>query len=148
MTCPVQIVALARRWIGTPYLHQASLCHVGCDCLGLLRGVWRDLYGSEPFAPPPYTADWAEATGQETLAQAARHHLIEIALAQAVAGDVLLFRWRDNLPAKHCGILTAPLTMVHAHDGACVSEVSIGPWWQRHRAYAFRFPDNPSIESD
>ena len=37
------IVAAARRWVGTPYVHQASLIHVGCDCLGLVRGVWRDV---------------------------------------------------------------------------------------------------------
>ncbi len=47
------IVVTARLWIGTPYLHQASLRGIGCDCLGLLRGVWRDLYGPEPEAPPP-----------------------------------------------------------------------------------------------
>jgi cell wall-associated NlpC family hydrolase len=33
------IVAEARTWIGTPYRHQASLKGVGCDCLGLVRGV-------------------------------------------------------------------------------------------------------------
>lgn len=138
-----QIVNFARSWIGTPYQHQASLSGVGCDCLGLIRGVWRRLYGSEPFMPPPYSADWAEATGEETLAEAARHHMQEISLAVASAGDVVMFRWRDNLPAKHCGILTGPDSMVHAHDGACVSEVSIGRWWKRHRAYAFRFPESP-----
>lgn len=31
------IVAAARGWIGTPYLHQASLKGVGTDCLGLVR---------------------------------------------------------------------------------------------------------------
>ncbi|MGZ9409986.1 MAG: peptidase P60, partial [Methylocystis sp.] len=39
------IVAAARRWRGTPYVHQASLMQVGCDCLGLVRGVWRDVIG-------------------------------------------------------------------------------------------------------
>jgi NlpC/P60 family putative phage cell wall peptidase len=141
MTRAEQIVALARGWIGTPYKHQASLQHVACDCLGLIRGVWRGLYQTEPFETPPYSADWAEAGGKETLADAARDHMTEIMLGAINPGDVLLFRWRDNLPAKHCGIVTAPMSMVHAHDGACVSEVSIGPWWQRHRAYAFRFPD-------
>src|SRR3989338_4143365 len=48
------IVAAARSWIGTPYRHQASLKGAGCDCLGLVRGVWRELYGDEPEAPPPY----------------------------------------------------------------------------------------------
>jgi NlpC/P60 family putative phage cell wall peptidase len=36
-----QIVVATRDWIGTPYQHQASLKGVGCDCLGLVRGVWR-----------------------------------------------------------------------------------------------------------
>ena len=31
----------------------------GCDCLGLLRGVWRSLYGDEP-AVPNYRADWRD----------------------------------------------------------------------------------------
>ncbi len=73
------IVAEALSWVGTPYRHQASLKGVGCDCLGLIRGVWRDLYGAEPEAAPAYTPDWAEAKGGETLAAAARRHLIEIA---------------------------------------------------------------------
>ena len=44
----------ARGWIGTPYRHQASLKGVGCDCLGLVRGVWREVMGEEPEAPPAY----------------------------------------------------------------------------------------------
>ena len=42
------IVEEARAWIGTPYRHQASLKGVGCDCLGLIRGVWRAVMGEEP----------------------------------------------------------------------------------------------------
>ncbi len=49
------IVDAARAWIGTPYRHQASLRGVGCDCLGLLRGVWREVMGAEPEMPPPYS---------------------------------------------------------------------------------------------
>ena len=44
------IVAAARGWIGTPYQHQGSLRGVGCDCLGLVRGVWREVIGAEPAA--------------------------------------------------------------------------------------------------
>jgi NlpC/P60 family putative phage cell wall peptidase len=57
---------------------------------------------------------------------------------------VLLFRWRDGLPAKHCAIATSADTMVHAHDGACVAEVAFRPWWQRHLAGVFAFPPQPS----
>ena len=134
------IVMAARSWIGTPYRHQASLKGVGCDCLGLLRGVWREVIGTEPERPGPYTPDWAEAGGQDLLAEAAARHLRAVEPAEAGAGDVVLFRWRPWLPAKHCAILTGPAAMVHAHDGASVAEVAFAPWWGRHRAGAFSFP--------
>lgn len=151
MTWPNRIVAEARAWIGTPYCHAAALKGVGCDCLGLVRGIWRALLGPEPESPGAYTADWAEAGGQERLLEAARRHLHEIDLADAAPGDVLLFRWREGVPAKHLGIVTADGTMVHAHDGACVAEVSIRPW-RRRLSHAFRFPppagDAPSAGTD
>jgi len=162
------VVAEARSWIGTPYRHQASCKGVGCDCLGLVRGVWRAAIGPEPEATPPYAADWAEASGKEALAEAALRHLIPVAPFQPSRakpppfpppqagegegggrgglgwgfgpGDVLLFRWRAGFVAKHAAIATAPDRMVHAHDGAAVAEVAIAPWWRRRLAYAFRFP--------
>ena len=134
------IVAEARDWIGTPYRHQASLKGVGCDCLGLVRGVWRAVIGTEPERAPPYAPDWAEARGQESLAEAAARHLIAIERDAIDAGDVLLFRWRAHLPAKHAAIVTTDGKMVHAHDGAAVTEVVLAPWWRRRLAYAFRFP--------
>ena len=134
------IVAEARAWIGTPYRHQASLKSVGCDCLGLLRGVWRATVGDEPERAPPYARDWAEASGEEAFAQAARRHLVEIDPASIEPGDVLLFRYAPRYPAKHAAILTAPDRMVHAHDGIAVTEVALAPWWRRRLAYAFRFP--------
>ncbi len=145
MTAPAvtraAIVAAARAWIDTPYRHQASAKGVGADCLGLLRGVWRDLYGGEPEAAPPYTPDWAEQGGAETLRDAARRHLIEIPPAARRAGDVVLFRIRSDAPAKHAGILAAPDRIVHAYWGRAVAETALTPWWARRAAYAFSFPD-------
>jgi len=135
------VVSIARDWIGTPYQHQASLKGVGCDCLGLLRGVWRELYGDEPEALPSYSPDWAEAGLRETLAEAGRRHLIEIPVLTFDAGDVLLFRWRPHLPAKHCGIATSRTHMIHAQEGHSVAEVPLSPWWLSRLAFAFRFPD-------
>lgn len=139
MPHPDRIVAAARAWIGTPYRHQASLRGVGCDCLGLLRGVWREVLGAEPERPPPYGPDGA-AAGPDALAQAARRWLVEGGPGPVRAGDVLLFRWREGLPARHCAIATAADAMVHAHSGACVAEVAFRPWWRRHLAHVFRFP--------
>lgn len=132
------IVAAAREWLGTPYHHQASVRGVGCDCLGLLRGVWREVVGPEPARVPPYRPDWADA-GQDLLREAAERHLEPIPPSQAREGDVLLFRWRGHLPAKHCAILTESDRMIHAHDGAAVAEVAVTGWWRRHLAGAFQF---------
>jgi NlpC/P60 family putative phage cell wall peptidase len=132
------IVAAARGWIGTPYRHQASLKGIGCDCLGLLRGVWRELFGAEPEPVPPYTRDWAEAGGRELLMGVASRHLVRVEAPRP--GDVLLFRWRAGLPAKHCGIVGAPGTMIHAHEGAAVAEVAVAPFWSRQIAAVFAFP--------
>jgi NlpC/P60 family putative phage cell wall peptidase len=136
-----QVIAFARSWLGTPYQHQASLKGVGCDCLGLLRGIWRELYGSEPEVPPPYTPDWAEGSGMDALSEAANRWLIHDESLEITPGSVLLFRWRDHLPAKHCAIATSPSTIIHAHDGACVSEVVLGNWWRRHISGRWVFPE-------
>lgn len=138
-----EVVGLARQWIGTPYHHQASERLVGVDCIGLVRGVWRALHGGEPEALPGYSRDWAEATGRETLLEAARRHFIEIDPQAVRAGDVLAFRYRPRSIAKHAGILasrsSAP-TLIHAAEGAPVTEIALSPWWQRRIAAAFAFP--------
>jgi NlpC/P60 family putative phage cell wall peptidase len=134
------IVAEARRWIGTPYHHQASVRGIGTDCLGLVRGVWRALHGAEAEVVPAYARDWAEATGDETMLAAARRHLIERDRAVADLGDVLIFRYRAHAVAKHVGILSGPTSMIHAIEGRAVAEVPLGTWWRRHLAAAFSFP--------
>lgn len=136
------IIAEARSWIGTPYTHQASVKGVGCDCLGLVRGVWRAIYGSEPEDPPPYTRDWAEVQGRETLRDAAGRHMIAVAVDRVRPGDVLLFAMKDRAPAKHCAILTAPGRMVHAIEAHPVAEVALWSGHDRRRLrFAFSFPD-------
>lgn len=143
------VVAAALAWRGTPYRHQQSLQGVGCDCLGLLRGVWRGLYGSEPEPPPPYRPDWAEVCGEERMLAAARRWLVEIAPERAPPGAVLLFRMSREACVKHCAILTAlPEAephgrMVHAYWGRAVVESWIGPWWRRRLVAAFAFPPSP-----
>lgn len=141
------LVAAARRWIGTPYRHQASLIGAGCDCLGLVRGLWREFYGVEPEPLPPYAPDWAEASRVEAMIDAGRRHLLPVALADVRPGDVILFRWRADLPAKHAGILSTTERFVHAYEGCAVVESPLGTWWRRRLAAAFAFPglsDDPA----
>ncbi len=141
MDVSAQALVIARTWLGTPYHHQASVRGVGCDCLGLIRGVWRELYGSEPELPPAYSADWAEATGEETLLAAARRNLIEIALPETTAGHVVLFRMSGAGPAKHVGLLSGQGRFIHAYSERAVTESALSRWWQAKRVAAFRWPD-------
>lgn len=134
------ILAEARDWIGTPYRHQASAKGAGCDCLGLVRGVWRALYGAEPESAPAYTPDWAERHGAETLLAAAQRHLHAIAIDQAAPGDVLLFRMDSSSPIKHAALLDADERLIHAYWGRAVVRSRFAPWWRARMAAAFSFP--------
>lgn len=137
-----QVLAEARTWIGTPYRHQGSTKGVGCDCLGLVRGVWRAVVGPEPEQPGPYAADWAEAEVSDTMLAAARRHFIEKPVDGMVPGDLILFRWQPHLPAKHAGILCAADRFIHAYQGSAVLDSALVPQWRQRIAGAFSFPDN------
>jgi NlpC/P60 family putative phage cell wall peptidase len=152
-----RIIAIARSWIGTPYVHQASLKGVGCDCLGLLRGIWRELHGEEPEEIPPYSLDWAEATGAETLYMALERHCREISprlrgecgeaargagLDALQPGDIALFRMLPRGPAKHCGIVGSAaegrFTLIHSRQNKRVSEEPFSAFWRGKLAFVFR----------
>jgi len=144
-----RIVAEARAWIGTPYLHQASVRLAGADCLGLLRGVWREVVGDEPEVVPAYTQDWAEPGHIEALLQASNRHLIPRALQAEAPGDVLLFRMRDGAIAKHLGIAARvgpPLgaSFIHAYTGHGVVESPLSDPWRRRIVARFAFPEGAS----
>lgn len=133
------LVTAARGWIGTPYLHQASVRGAGCDCLGLLRGVWREVLGAEPEVVPPYTMDWAEPQGIEVLLGAARRHLVEKPVADAAPGDVLVFRMRAGAVAKHVGLMSGPAGFIHSYSGHGVVESALTEAWRRRIAACFEF---------
>ena len=135
-----EIVTAARGWLGTPYQHQASRRGSGTDCLGLVRGVWRETVGPEPEPVPPYTPDWADLGETDALHEAARRWLIEIAPGHAAAGDVLLFRMGTGCAAKHCAVMTGPDTIIHAYWGRSVCATRLVPWRRRRIAGAFSFP--------
>lgn len=139
-----EVVARARLWIGTPYQHQASCRGAGTDCLGLLRGLWREMLGAEPEEVPAYTPDWSEPARTEDLLLGARRHLIAIEAERRAAGDVAVMRMSKNAVAKHVGVIsrsdTGFETLIHAYSGHGVVESSLTPAWRRRIAAVFRFP--------
>lgn len=135
-------VEIARGWIGTPYRHQASLRGVGCDCLGLIRGVWRELHGEEPEVPPPYTADWSEPQREERLWAAAARYLVPV--DEARPGSVLLFRMRAGAVAKHLGLMSRAgerPAFIHAYSGHGVVESALTAPWRRRIVARFDFDE-------
>ncbi|HWL57410.1 MAG TPA: peptidase [Paracoccus sp. (in: a-proteobacteria)] len=135
------IVAAARGWIGTPYVHQASVKGAGTDCLGLVRGLWREFCGDEPVVMPAYTPDWGEAGAVELLIGGAFHHLHPAEVE--AAGDVLIFRMRPGAIAKHMGIQArtgAGASFIHAYDRHGVVESPLSLPWRARIAGRFRFP--------
>jgi NlpC/P60 family putative phage cell wall peptidase len=138
---PNRVIAAARAWLGTPYHDQASLRGAGCDCLGLARGVWREVVGPEPFALPPYSRDWGETGPRELVAEVARRMMIEVPVTEAGPGAMVVFRMMPRSIAKHVGILTAPGSFIHAYERLGVIEQPLTPSWRRRIAFAFLFPE-------
>lgn len=135
------VVKCARAWLGTPYVHQASAKGAGCDCLGLVRGVWRECVGLEPQSTPNYSPDWGEVGSREPILQVANQYFLPVELDSEQAGLLLLFRWNNKSIVKHMGISTSPDTFIHAYEKSGVVESPLNGIWHARLAYKFKFPD-------
>lgn len=139
-----KVLTETERWIGTPYRHGASTRGVSCDCLGLVRGIWRALYGVEPEIPVAYAPDWAEAAMGEPLLEAASRHMQPRSVGDPQPGDLLIFRWRSDVAAKHLGIMTRENRFIHAYEGHRVMSSALVPQWRKRIAGIFIFPESES----
>ncbi len=137
------VVLEARRWIGTPYVHQGSCQRGGTDCLGLIRGVWRAIMGHEPQKIPPYSVDWMEISQDDSLLIAASKWLNPKPKSSNEVGDVLLFCLTTGGPPRHLGISAQKdgnPSFIHAYSTHCVLETSLSIPWQRRIVARFDFP--------
>ncbi|MGJ8526895.1 NlpC/P60 family protein [Maritalea sp.] len=136
-----EVVASARSWVGTPYRHQAATKHAGCDCLGLIVGVWRDLIDDIQFDLPPYSANWRDQTHAHELGKIAAKYLITQNCSPLKTGNVVLFNMRAGAAAKHCGIIVDSDHFIHAQERVGVVEVPFSNWWRRRIIAQFSFPE-------
>lgn len=109
-----QVVSEARRWLGTPFVHQARVRGHGCDCVGLPIGVARSL---GLLARSFDVGDYARLPdGRKLLAQC-DDVMTRIARKALQPGDVILVRW--GRAPQHLGIVAehhfGGLSMIHAH---------------------------------
>lgn len=135
-----RVLAIAGTWIGTPYRHQASRRQVGCDCLGLMLGIWRELYGEAVPARLTYSPDWAKTSRGEPLLAALRERCDELDNSEMRPGDILAFRWQAGSAAKHLALLAPESRIIHAYEGHAVTVSAFVPAWRRRVAGAFAFP--------
>ena len=144
-----RVLREAQRWLGTPWHHQASRCGVGTDCLGLARGIWRALYGREPYGLPSYPRT-VPAGSAEVILDLAGRYLQPVpqprARVSARPGQLLVFRMHRDFPARHLAILSAPTRMIHALSDRAVMETGFSAWWQKRCVAVYAFP--PSLEKD
>lgn len=120
-----QIVAEARKWLGTPYHHSADVLGVGVDCAMLLVRVFCDLGLVTPFDPRPYPPDWHLHRSEERFLSGVLSYADEVTVPQP--GDVVLFKLGRCL--SHGGVIETVASepvMIHADMAAgkvCRAEV-------------------------
>ena len=146
-----KIITEARTWGGTPYRHQHSAKGRGCDCLGFVRGVWRNVIGPEPMTAPNYSASWDEGAKTELLLNMTKRLFVSSDM-KPTPGDVLVFRMKRGAVAKHCAILTETYElndngriitngkMIHAINRFHVHETDFNNWWKRKMVFSGSFP--------
>lgn len=140
----------AKTWLLTPYCHGASVKGQGCDCAGLVRGVWRDVVGNEPWTLPSYGPDWAEADpGSEAVMVTLCQHFQAVALEDLRPGMVMAFRMRPRAPVKHVGIYDPGPTphdthetgfVIHAYFGQAVVRSALVSFWRSRLVGVFDWP--------
>lgn len=143
MSTREDVAAEARAWLGTPFVHQARLRGIGCDCAGLLIGVARSL----GIVAPEFdvTAYPRSPDGQSLLAHCDRW-MRRITQAEMGIGDVIVIRWAND--PQHVGILAGylhgGLSMIHAYgtpDGkGSVIEHRLDANFLRRIVQAYRLP--------
>jgi cell wall-associated NlpC family hydrolase len=117
------VVAEARTWLKTPWVHMADVKGAGVDCAMLLARVYINVGLVRPFDPRPYPADWYLHRSEERFLGVLleRSHPVE----KPEAGDVAMFRVGRCF--SHGSIVTRaePLTIIHSFQpvGAVIEEV-------------------------
>ena len=115
MTDRAAMVAAAREWIGTPWVHQQRLKGVAVDCVGLVIGIGRELGMCAPDFDVNGYGRRPDGTLLAQCAQLMRH----IPRDTMQPGDVIVVA-TDSAPC-HMGILGdyrhGGLSLIHAAMG-------------------------------
>lgn len=143
MTTRAEVIASARTWLGTKYQHQQNAKGRGVDCSGLLRGIGAEL-GLEVRSRVDYARSPSHANAEAFLEQV-RDNLVEIPLADAREGDVLLV-WFEAADLPYHFVLVTEVRvdrMMILHTYASVGKVVetvLSVAWRKRVHSAWRIP--------
>jgi len=139
MTTRMDVIAEARSWLGTPFQHQASLKGVGCDCIGLVKGVGLALHladydenKAKPFL------NYRMMPDSKKMREALAIFFAPIQVSEATLADILFLAWTKE--PQHLAIIT-DRGIIHSYSGVGkVVEHSLDERWKKRVTAAYRYP--------
>lgn len=142
---PLNLLAIAHSWLGTPFVPHACIRRAGVDCVHLCAAIYIELGVIERFDPPRYTLDGGKhAPASLVMAWLAAHPEFEkldnSKLDTLRAGDLLSFAFARN-QTWHVGIFLGGVnrSFLHAIHGSGVVESSLTePFWAHKLTAVFR----------
>lgn len=133
-----EVVAEARSWIGTPFVHQARLKGIGVDCIGLISQTAKAKGLLQADA-----TDYSRTPDPARMRSALTQHLDPVPFKDIQPADILWFRVISQ--PQHVGLVTEvtpKLRMVHAYSrkkmNQCI-EQDVGGFWRSRIVGCFRF---------
>lgn len=130
------IVEEARKWIGTPFVHQGRT-RFGVDCIGLVICV---RHAVEPMPELlQEVTNYARRPKDGLLLERIANYCEPI--SQPEAGSVAIIQWHRKQPPSHVVILTGEGTMIHSYRNVeRVCEVGYRSRWVQLTHAIFRLP--------
>ena len=123
-----QIVHAAKLWLGTPFHLQGRVKNVGCDCLGLLMGIAKELNLKATDGTPLVNFDRSDyhIIHDGKILEEQLDKLLE-QTDQIEEGSLLLLEYDKN--PQHLAIASSNNSIIHAHiKHRMVVEHSIDVW--------------------
>lgn len=103
----------ARKWLGTPYHHQARIRGAGVDCIMLLCEVYHAC-GLIPYEDPrPYPMDWHLNRSEEMYLGGIEKYGVKVETPQK--GDIALYQFGRTI--SHGAIVLDWPTIIHSYRG-------------------------------
>lgn len=134
----LDVVAKAREYLHTPFVHQGRLKGIGVDCVGLLIGIAHELDVCEV----EQVAYRRQEDGRVLLEMLEKHLTRLPEDAEPLPGRILAFRYR-NAP-QHAAVVTEAdgegrFSIIHALERGVV-EHALDERWKRRLCGIFEIP--------